>query len=190
MFLLFCAVAATTVASEPDEPANGWRGNGTGLWPQARTPLEWGRVPRGAVEGLSVSADRPSGQEVRNAAVVEKGLVRDWLVIGPFPVGDSAADFDRDELGGEPAVEPTAGDTVGGRTWQQATVPPDDPMVFGTAELPWLDVAKVVGFKPSQLANDISTAFRNPDRQSGSRAHDADCDLACASRLGVTGRPR
>ncbi len=23
------------------EPANGWRGNGTGLWPDAHPPLQW-----------------------------------------------------------------------------------------------------------------------------------------------------
>src|SRR6185295_3154671 len=40
----------------------------------------------------------------------------------------------------------------GEREWKQAAVPPDDIWVFGTAELPWLDLAKVVGFQRNQLA--------------------------------------
>src|SRR5262249_4091474 len=58
----------------------------------------------------------------------------------------------KDALGGEVAVEPSAGEKGGGRQWAPATAPPDDPMVFGTAELPWLDLAKVVGFQRNQVA--------------------------------------
>jgi outer membrane protein assembly factor BamB len=61
-------------------------------------------------------------------------------------------DFDRDFLGSETAVEPAAGQKVGDRVWTAATVPPDDIMVFGTAQMPWLDVGMAVGFQRNQLA--------------------------------------
>ncbi len=73
-------------------------------------------------------------------------------MLGPFPLEDSIRDFDRDLLGGESKIEPTAGAKLAGQTWTPATVPPDDHMVFGTAELPWLDLAKSVGFKRNQVA--------------------------------------
>jgi hypothetical protein len=134
-----------------DGPATGWRGNGTGLYPDAAPPLEWSRVPRGALDGLRAQADRPKDGKPGDAALVEKGLLRDWLVLGPIPVKDAVKDFDSDALQAEMA-EPAAGRKVGGLTWTRASVPPDDIMVFGTAELPWLDLGKAVGFKLNQLA--------------------------------------
>ena len=108
------------------------------------------------MEGLRDCAERPRGEDAGDAPVVEKGLLRDWLVIGPFPVGDSLHNFDDVPLGDESVIEPSAGtartgDTLN-RNWQRVTVPPDDPMAFGTAELPWLDLAKVVGCQRNQLA--------------------------------------
>lgn len=134
------------------ETANGWRGNGTGLWPDAAPPLEWHRIPQGALEGLRASAHRPGNAEAGDAPLVEKGLLRDWLVLGPFPVADSTKDFDRDVLNGEANVEPSNGQQLAAKTWTPVAVPPDDIMVFGTAELPWLDVGKAVGFQLNQVA--------------------------------------
>ena len=69
-----------------------------------------------------------------------------------FRLRDGERDGDRiGILGGEAAVEPSAGHKVGDRTWSAATVPPDDIMVFGTAEMPWLDLAKAVGFQRTAL---------------------------------------
>jgi hypothetical protein len=53
------------------DPASGWRGNGTGLWPNADPPLEWGRTPRGALEGLRAGRNRPQGQGPGEAPLVE-----------------------------------------------------------------------------------------------------------------------
>jgi hypothetical protein len=143
-----CVVATATAA----EPAVGWRGNGTGLWPDAKPPLEWHRIPKGALEDMRVSAEPPKNADPGDAPLVVKGLIRDWLVIGPFPVADSVKDFDRDSLGGAATVEPSSGQKVGDFAWKSATVAPDDITVFGTAELPWLDLTKTVGYKRNHLA--------------------------------------
>jgi outer membrane protein assembly factor BamB len=152
IFALTPALLAPAAAGRAADPVSGWRGNGTGLWPDAKPPLEWYRIPRGALDGLRASADPPKGKEHGDAPLVAKGLVRDWLVAGPFAVENSVKDFDRDFLGGEAAVEPSAGAKAGDAAWKAASGPPDDITVFGTAELPWLDLAKVVGFKRNQLA--------------------------------------
>lgn len=148
---LILGFAAATFAFAA-EPANGWRGNGTGLWPDARPPLEWHRLPKGAMEGLRCSANKPASAESAEATLVLKGLLREWLILGPFAVGDSVKDFDQDLLGGEAAVEPTTGTKTAEREWKAAAVPPDDFMVFGTAELPWLDFVKTVGYARNQVA--------------------------------------
>jgi hypothetical protein len=134
------------------DPVSGWRGNGTGLWPDARPPVEWGRIPHGAVEGLRCQANRPAGEKAEKAPLVEKGLLRDWLVLGLFAVADSVKDFDQDLLRGEATVEPSPGDKSGVLEWKAASTPTDDIWVFGATELPWLDLAKVVGFKRNQIA--------------------------------------
>lgn len=141
----------TAPMSWAGDPTSGWRGNATGLWPDANPPLEWGRTPHGALEGLRAGANRPPSDEAGNAALVEKGLLRDWLVIGPCTTEDSEKNFDQDFLGGEAEVKPSAGDKSAGLEWKAATVPPDDIWAFGAAELPWLDLAKIVGFKRNQF---------------------------------------
>lgn len=147
---LLAALAFASVAQA--EPATGWRGNGTGLWPEANPPTEWHRLPRGAMDGLRISAVRPAGAQVADEPLVEKGLLRDWLVIGPFGVADSIKDFDNDLIGGEAAIEPAADAKVSDKVWKKIQGPRDDFMVFGTAEVPWLDLTKEFPFKPNQIA--------------------------------------
>jgi outer membrane protein assembly factor BamB len=150
--LIACGLLLLPGGGQAAGPVSGWRGNQTGLWPDARPPLDWYRIPRGALDGLRASAALPTGKAHGNAPLVVKGLVREWLVAGPFATQDSVKDFDRDFLTGETTVEPVAGGKAGSLTWKGASVPPDDITVFGTAELPWLDLAKVVGFKDNQFA--------------------------------------
>lgn len=133
------------------EPASGWRGNMTGLWPQANPPLKWSRIPRGAMEGLRASTTKPANGDPKDAPLVEKGLIRDWLVLGPFPVPDSNKNFDDDPLGGEPDVQPAPDMMTAGKVWTPATVPADDIMVFGTAEMPFLDLTKVFPYQRNQV---------------------------------------
>jgi outer membrane protein assembly factor BamB len=135
------------------QPVNGWRGNGTGLWPNADPPLEWYRIPKGVLADLRARADRPNDKTAAGARRLDNGLVRDWLVIGPFPVQDSVRDFDKAQLAGEATVQPAAGDPVGKLAWKKLAAPFDDPWDFGTVQLPWVDLAPVVGgYKRNQIA--------------------------------------
>jgi outer membrane protein assembly factor BamB len=135
------------------EIANGWRGNGTGLWPDANPPLVWSRTPKGVLAGLRVRADRPTDKTAAGSSPLENGLIRDWLVIGPFPVADSLLDFDKAQLAGETTVEPAAGDKVGSLVWKKMAAGFDDPWAFGPVPLPTADLAAAIGgYKRNQMA--------------------------------------
>src|SRR6185436_5180665 len=111
----------------------------------------WHRIPKGALDGLRAQTNRPAKKEPGDAPLVEKGQIRQWLVLGPFPVKDTATQFDSDPIGGEANQQPSAGDKVAEREWKLASVKPDDPDVFGEAGFPWLDLAPQLGFKEHQL---------------------------------------
>jgi outer membrane protein assembly factor BamB len=156
-----CTPAALVVAvlvlapcrADPADIANGWRGNGTGLWPDAHPPLEWHRLPRGVVADLRTRADRPGEKSEVDAPRLEKGLVPEWLVLGPFPVTDSVQDFNKAQLTEEATVQPAEGDKVGTRDWHKLSAPLDDPWAFGPADLPWTDLAAAVGgYQRDQVA--------------------------------------
>ena len=146
--LLFTLAASATSAGEP---LGGWRGNGTGIWKAGNPPLTWQRIPIGAAEGLRSQANRPAGDAPGDAPLVEKGQIRQWLVLGAFPVKDAIAEFDFDPLGGEGKQQPSAGEKVMEREWKLASVKPDDPDVFGEAESPALNLLTQMAFKQHQF---------------------------------------
>lgn len=135
------------------DPHNGWRGNGTGLWPNAQPPLDWQRLPRGVLTDLRARADRPADRVEADSLPLEKGIIRDWLVLGPFPVKDSVLDFNKAQLADEANVQPTNQDKVGSLAWQKLSGTIDDPFAFGPADLPWTDLTSAMGgYKQNQVA--------------------------------------
>jgi outer membrane protein assembly factor BamB len=150
--LLLALLALSPCPADP-VIANGWRGNGTGLWPDARPPLEWSRTPLGVMADLRSSADRPDDRAVGDAPRLANGLVRDWLVLGPFAVKDSVRDFNEAQLADEAAAKPAAGDKVGSLAWKPLAAQLDDRWAFGSPALPRVNLADAVGgFKPNQVA--------------------------------------
>jgi outer membrane protein assembly factor BamB len=134
------------------DTAVGWRGNGTGLFPDANPPLEWYRVPKGVLTDLRSRANRPGDKAEADAVSLEKGIVREWLVLGPFPVKDSVEDIDKAQLPDETGTRPAAGDKVGALTWKTLSAPTDDPFAFGPATPPTTDLAAAVGgFQRNQV---------------------------------------
>ena len=105
----------------------GWRGNLTGLWPDAEAPIEWGRTSSGIAGTLKISADRPKGAGTGDAKLMRNHWPKQWLIIGPFegPAGSgkAAERFDRAFLGDETKVQPAAGDKVGELTWKRFEIP-------------------------------------------------------------------
>jgi len=134
------------------ESASGWRGNATGLWPETKTPLEWRRLAHGALEGMRAQADRPQQVDASDAPAVRKGLIAEWLVLGTFSVDDSVGNFDADLIGGVEDALPTSGQRIAELTWRRVKATLDDPMVFGTAVLPWVELAKEDDFARNRVA--------------------------------------
>jgi hypothetical protein len=152
--LALLVVASTAPAQELPQPKTfGWRGNWTGLYPEANPPAEWGRTPTGALAGMTCQAARSAEGAPKSGQSVEAGLLRDWLVIGPFSVADSAKDFAREQVPGEARLSPAEGDKVGDLAWQRLELKKKpDYEVWGATELDWVDLAQAVGYKPNEIA--------------------------------------
>src|SRR5271170_7229080 len=105
----------------------GWRGDGTGLYPGARPPMSWSRTISGsAVSKATYQGSKPKGEgAAKDAAPLELGMVKDWLVIGPFPVDDPAKDIEKSFLGDETAVRPDENGMVGTLSWKRLHVSMD-----------------------------------------------------------------
>jgi outer membrane protein assembly factor BamB len=151
---LVCGLAAAlgmAFTIQAAEPANGWRGNGTGLWPDSQAPTEWSRIPHGALEGMRNSAEKPATNDAGDAPLIRKGLVCHWQALGPFDVPHPVQDFDLAPAGDESTLEPAPG-KIADREWNKISVPEDDMYVFGAAELPWLNLGKALDSKSKQIA--------------------------------------
>lgn len=129
---LFLLISGSTLAAEPQA---GWRGNRTGLWPEARTVLEWSHIPRGALDGARC---RALAEKSADGTPIEKGQLTDWLVAGPF-ADDAAETLAALPLGDESALVPPG---EGRGVWRPVTAPADDPTLFGAADLPWFDLGR------------------------------------------------
>ncbi|OAI42297.1 hypothetical protein AYO40_00195 [Planctomycetaceae bacterium SCGC AG-212-D15] len=150
-FLALPALVVFAFSLSAADPTNGWRGNGTGLYPDSTAPLEWYRIPKGVIADLRTRADKPG--EKPEGTPLEKGIVRDWLLVGPFPVKDTEKDLDMPQLPDESGVQPGDGDKVGDLAWKKLEANRDDPFAFGPAVAPVTDVAAAIGgYKNNQVA--------------------------------------
>src|ERR1700694_1876092 len=129
-FTLAALVFALALSPCPAEPFNGWRGNGTGRWPDANPQLQWQRIPKGGITDLRAPAGRPA-TIASDGAPLETGIVRAWLVLGPFPLKDSVRYFGKAQLADEAGVQPSLGDKVGDLAWKAMTARIDDRWDFG-----------------------------------------------------------
>jgi hypothetical protein len=103
--------------------AVGWRGDGTGLYPDANPPLDWQRVAK-SVKELSAQSSKPKDDAppAKDAAIPD-GVIRHWLVLGPMPLTDGkGAD---DLLTGVDALSPNEGDKAGNFKWTPVALETD-----------------------------------------------------------------
>jgi outer membrane protein assembly factor BamB len=122
-FLLLSAAAEETSIV-------GWRGDGTGKYPSAAGPTQWGQVST-AVQGLRFAARKPATGQA--GTPMPDGVIRQWLVLGPVPFPEDG-DFSKDTLPGETGLAPDEGQKTGGLTWTKATL-----------DTSYLDFVKLIG---------------------------------------------
>jgi outer membrane protein assembly factor BamB len=89
----------------------GWRGDGSGRFPAASPPLEWFRRPRAGFVALKCLGAKPKGGAAEGQPL-NMGLVREWLIAGPFD-----GSLDDVTQPNEPLLQPAAGQNLGGKAW-------------------------------------------------------------------------
>lgn len=141
--VVMCAVGG----GESPKDSSGWRGNCTGLWPEAKVPTEWSVKYDGMMAGLRCA----NTANEKDAQAVTDGFLRHWLVIGPFDVADSVNNFDMAHVGKEESLSPKAGDTAGGKTWTALEVPVAGRFTFAPTDLEWVDMGKAFEYKTNQM---------------------------------------
>lgn len=97
------------------QPAlSGWRGNGTGCFPEANPPTQWEQVSQ-VMRGLRCQARKPSGEE-GSGIPAYCGSVPEWLVLGPLPA-EGEKPIDQEVLADEAKLSPDEGQKVKDATW-------------------------------------------------------------------------
>ncbi len=129
--LILAALAGSPSARDGQTRVVGWRGDGTGKYPEATPPTSWGRVSS-ALRGLRFQASRPAATDA--GAPMADGVIREWLVLSPAPEGTKV---EKDYLPEEADLSPREGDPA----WKK--------VVFETA---WLDFRPILGNADKAIA--------------------------------------
>lgn len=109
----------------------GWRGDGSGVYPNANPPIQWQRTST-ASENLRFQAEPPKDNQPAGT-LMSDGVIRQWLVLGPIAAqkGDKGASTDALLVEDQSQFAPAPGQQDGGTEWK--------PIKTGTA---YLDFAK------------------------------------------------
>ena len=120
---LILAVLLLTAAVSAAEKApvfpTGWRGDGTGVYPDATPPMSWGRVGP-VLKGLRCQAAKPKG-DGESGSPIPYGVITDWLVLAPFEVNKEKA-LETEYLPKEAELHPDVGEKVGELQWKAMKV--------------------------------------------------------------------
>lgn len=100
----------------------GWRGDGSGRYPGATPPLEWGRWAKGLTHEIRYQNTRPDKNTTVSGARLELGIIKDWLVAGPFAVTDPEKDIEQAFITEDATLDPNAGDKAGVGVWKKVHV--------------------------------------------------------------------
>lgn len=99
----------------------GWRGDGSGRFPGATPPTQWGRTIKGFYSELQCQAGKHKG-DTKAGELLNMGCLRDWLIVGPFDTKDHKSGVDEEIIKDETTIQPQAGDKAGDRTWMKWNV--------------------------------------------------------------------
>ncbi|HUV39673.1 MAG TPA: PQQ-binding-like beta-propeller repeat protein [Planctomycetota bacterium] len=134
-------VVLVLLSSWAGAQVTGWRGDGSGRYPDAEAPVTWGRWPKSPVRGLRWQTDRPAGAPGKDSRELDvTHLIREWLVIGPFPAAQDL--LEHPYIPDEAKLSPGTGDKVGPLAWQ---VQPVDKTSHQGTEIPWINFNRVLG---------------------------------------------
>jgi hypothetical protein len=96
----------------------GWRGDGTGIYPDTTPPIQWSRISK-SINDLRYQATAPDPEKASGQPMAD-GVIRDWLILGPIEDGQDAKGMPTDAVGSADLsrLAPTADADVGGAKWK------------------------------------------------------------------------
>ena len=120
--VLAALLLAGAASASAQEVIRGWRGDGTGRYPDANPPVSWGRISE-TMKSLRAQAAKPKGEGPGDAKPILYGAIEDWLVLYPVPAeGSAQALLKQDLVPDEANLQPDAGDKVGDLEWKAVHV--------------------------------------------------------------------
>ena len=121
--LLTCSTpicqAEAPPGTSPGTQTVGWRGDGSGKYPDATPPIRWGRVAK-SILSLRSQAARP--KEGETGQPIPDGVIREWLVLGPMALPEDLESLKAEILPGEGKFSPDVGEEVKSLKWQRVVV--------------------------------------------------------------------
>src|SRR6187455_1830113 len=108
--------AETPTINLPSSPIMGWRGDGTGRFPDANPPVGWSRLAT-SLQHLRAQASKPA--DGQTGEPIGDGVIREWLVLGPVPWDAESQPWDKPILPGEDALAADENQKVGSLQWKK-----------------------------------------------------------------------
>jgi hypothetical protein len=124
------AVEATTPTA-----AVGWRGDGSGRYPDAEGPVDWGRTAK-SLRQLRAQAAKP--KDGQTGEPIPDGVIRQWLVLGPVPWDEDTQPWKKDLLPKESEFTPDESQKICDFAWKRVaaqTACLDLRSLFGTEKV-------------------------------------------------------
>jgi len=109
------------IAKDKPTKSWGWRGDGSGRFPTANPPVHWSKKSQRML-GLSCQADKPEPGAAKARDDISDGVIREWLVLGPFAIEGEVNKknaCEKFKLAGEADFKPVAGEKSNGCTWKK-----------------------------------------------------------------------
>lgn len=80
------SVCAEVAVSSTPSTGMGWRGDGSGNYPSATPPLDWGQNSK-SLKSMAAQSRKPKPNDVPSKlGSMSDGVIRQWLVLGPLPI--------------------------------------------------------------------------------------------------------
>ena len=114
-----CNVWAQVEVKPAITTVSGWRGDGSGRYPNADPPLAWGRTARSVKEHSAQARKPQDGALPAQDAAIPDGVIRQWLVLGPLPIPEGAKA--EDLIPDAAALAPDANEKTANLNWRTVT---------------------------------------------------------------------
>ncbi len=101
-------------------PTVGWRGDGSGCYPDANPPTNWCDTAK-SVSALMTQAAKPATLLPAGQSMAD-GVIREWLILGPLPIVAGKPGMDDECVVTNACFSPAENDQAEGLTWKRTTV--------------------------------------------------------------------